>query len=124
MTLKSICTSLELSRKLAEAGFEQEGGIAYWIKSGREWKFLETCRLRYLFPNSIRAFTFNELWDLLPRCIKVGNKIYYKKLLVPSIAIYAVCNDWLQKIEKDTPQEAAGELLLWCKDNGYLNATK
>jgi hypothetical protein len=84
MTLQDICTTLETSRKLKEAGFPQERGVAYWIDNEIEvtsckpseieydcthWSGGENCRRdcskcelsRKIKHKVYRAFTFNEL---------------------------------------------------------------
>jgi len=130
MTLQDICTSLETSRKLAEAGFEQENGIAYW-----SYKEENTYILRHYNREgtlTIRAFTFNELWECLPTQIHDNDEmiIYqlechkssvddsftlgYNNIAIGEENIFVMFN-------KYEPQEAAAELLLWCKQNGYLN---
>jgi hypothetical protein len=150
-TLQDICTSLETSRKLTEAGFPQEGGIAYWTKTKYgNWILLpyDVKREITIYTPGIvsfeeykfyRAFTFNELWELLPKGIKYSGLIY-------RINIYTHCggdnmfygidkNDKILMEETNTeyenalgyiwslsniPQEAAAELALWCRKEGHL----
>jgi len=125
MTLQDICTSLETSRKLAEAGFEQENGF-FWYNFGSKekpnWK-VDIYPQEHKSCGRFRAYTFNELWELLPNCIEYDDEIYYKRFLPPAIMIYVKGAEprWLKKYEGNNPQEAAAELLLWCKQNGYLN---
>jgi len=167
MGLKDICTTQETSRKLKEAGFPQEGGIAYWLplsgehlytnNPGEDWKLgLQIDRTDWFYiPNrcakershtKYRAFTFNELWDLLPREIiwqygslereRNGTPIMKQKAF--NLTYNGVENRWgywnfrdsLWLIANDDftppknihkPQEAAAELALWCVKEGYLN---
>lgn len=127
MTLKDICTSRDLSRRLDEAGFEQGDGIAYWILNGitGKWEFME--KYEGAIPRA-RAFTFNELWELLPKRISEGRRTYYLNLEHGGISYKeATPRDELSCLYiqdfhpiESTPQEAAGELLLWCRKNNYL----
>jgi hypothetical protein len=129
MTLENICTSLETSRKLAEAGFPQEGGLNYWcfyFLDGFVGRELQTCR-SYAARNSYRAFTFSELWEILPKSIeeKTSNINKYNWILElhPGFIGYypSGTGKILNRIEiKTTPQEAAAELALWCRKEGYL----
>ena len=124
MTLKDIVTSLELSKKLAKAGVSQEGGIAYWIENGitGKWEFTEN--YEGTIPRA-RAFTFNELWEMLPESIEDGkwflldlSKIRENGNLLIGYANMAI---GILKMCSGIPQEAAGELLLWCIEQGYVN---
>jgi hypothetical protein len=140
-TLQDICTSLETSRKLAEAGFPQEGGIAYWrqyykceedIAIGKfSWQldyaeeFLidkEAIELEIARHRNFRAWTFNELWEILPRIITIGNEIYYRRLLVLAMIGYlrTAQSKRYKLIQGENIQEAAAELALWCRKEGYL----
>jgi hypothetical protein len=139
MTLQDIVTSQETSRKLKEAGFSQEGGIAYWIRDNfnGEWKFQEGKDYEGTIPRA-RAFSFNELWELLPKKInwdymglrrdRKGNRIKQED------TFYLICNaienEWgywsfIQEVWlihfKGNPQEAAAELALWCVKEKYLD---
>jgi hypothetical protein len=153
MNLQDICTSLETSRKLAEAGFEREGGIAYWVDNEIEvtgcepseieyecthWSGGENCRRdcskcelsRKIKHKAYRAFTFSELWEILPiQIFDNENQIIYQLKLHKSsvdgymIIYYENIKDKAHRlIEKNSnlPQEAAAELALWCKKNKYL----
>lgn len=139
MTLQSIVTSLELSKKLAEAGFEQEDGIAYWVMysteeggngnyfllSAKEYNFSQ---YKYIFP--IRSFVFNELWELLPRkiekCLLRLGKYKHGEMFI-DYEFHTIKGDTeilggknRPSIYSGIPQEAAGKLLLWCIENGYV----
>jgi hypothetical protein len=145
-TLQSICTSLETSRKLKEAGFPQEGGIAYWTKTKhKNWILLPYDVKREITirtPGIVsfgeyefyRAFTFNELWELLPKMIEKDLEMFwidlYVSLQTPPINVigytYLDSNEKgchikiLVTIRKEFLQEAAAELALWCRKEGHL----
>jgi len=103
MELRDICTTLETSRKLAEAGFPQEGGIAYWVSCYKEGIFIadeeydkvynsESYRklknkrptvfifmpaeeVNFEWNIYIRTWSFSELWEILPKEINfLGSK--------------------------------------------------
>jgi len=94
MELKDICTTQETSRKLKEAGFPQEGGIAYWFfptdyVQEQKWGLVP----EYATGQEgeyIRAWTFSELEDIL-------------------------------SIKPENPKEFLAELALWAVKEGYLN---
>jgi hypothetical protein len=149
-TLQDICTSLETSRKLAEAGFPQEGGIAYWVSCYKEGIFIadeeydkvynsESYRklknkrptvfifmpaeeVNFEWNIYIRAWSFSELWEILPKIITIGNEIYYRRLLVPAMIGYlrTTQSKRYKLIQGENIQEAAAELALWCVKEGYL----
>jgi len=156
MGLKDICTTQETSRKLKEAGFPQEGGIAYWLplsgehlytnNPGEDWKLgLQIDRTDWFYiPNrcakershtKYRAFTFNELWDLLPKEINFLDsktliyhleiKVFFNHISIgyfrQSIQEGELLTDSLRSKRHKVLQEAAAELALWCVKEGYLN---
>jgi hypothetical protein len=138
-TLQDISTAQETSRKLKEAGFPQEGGIAYWVMystamGGNATQFLVMSgeykynQDKYIFP--IRAFTFNELWDILPKDIigKHQYRLQIGKTWNDSFLLYyqnvypfedSIDNN-LERFVHKQPQEAAAELALWAVKEGYL----
>jgi len=152
MTLQDISTTQGTSRKLKEAGFSQFGGIRYWVrpkngywerynthtdtveKSHEQWALIEPDRFTILFQplmESYRAFTFSELWEILPErilCIE-NNKhcCFVIEMDRYSIAyIDKVKREVLMRINKYNPitQEAVAELALWAVKKGYLNPKK
>jgi len=138
MTLQDISTTQETSRKLKEAGFPQERGIAYWEKHHiNGWIFIpsdEDLRLQ----ENYRAFTFYELWYLLPKMLEKDLEMFWIDLYVslqnPPVNVvgytYLDSNEKgchieiLVTIRKELLQEAAAELALWCVKEGYLNPKK
>jgi len=136
MTLQDICTSQETSRKLKEAGFEQENGIAYWCRYDTGWKL--EINHGFNLREYIRAFTFSELWDLLPKKIETKNFTYYKHLNNDDvISYYCEAYNYIGDIDIGEDGEpglilisfeieqgenlscAAAELALWCRKEGY-----
>jgi len=70
MKLQDICTTLETSRKLKEAGFPQENGIAYWCADLLQGWLLLSKKEAETYncmdkSGYIRAWTFSELEDIL-----------------------------------------------------------
>jgi len=130
MGLKNICTTQETSRKLKEAGFPQEGGIAYWFFPAdyvqeQKWGLVP----EYATGQEgeyIRAFTFSELWEILPNQIfnPINERLYLLRLYPRFIGYYPLDKSKELREEdykRTTPQEAAAELALWCVKEGYLN---
>lgn len=144
MSLQDICTTLETSRKLKEAGFPQENGIAYWCADLLQGWLLLSKKEAETYncmdkSGYVRAWFFNELWEILPREINT-NGLQYTLVLFPKEIGYlsvgfllkgcptddgecsGACNCSLISIAIRTkPQEAAAELALWCVKEGYLN---
>jgi hypothetical protein len=141
-TLQNICTTQETSRKLKEAGFPQEGGIAYWcsypITNYRSvWSFKEIPKINWQDPHLLayRAFTFNEPWEILPKKIEIEYIVYYLGMYkdisegreyigyLTNTANFAEGDSLiLMRNElKGNPQEAAAELALWCVKEGHLD---
>jgi len=126
MTLENICTSKDTSQRLAEAGFPQKGGLFYWCKpSGKLCLEEKVGDRRYYY----RAFTFNELWKLLPKEIVSGGICVFKKKLYMTglfdrdctIEYHRNYNKTFLEYRTDRKlQEAAAELALWCVEKGYL----
>jgi hypothetical protein len=154
MTLRDICTSQETSRKLAEAGFPQEG-LFYWVEcfqmieketekgvyeKKKIWFLEPTENINHSYHNYIRAFTFNELWELLPKKIETKNFTYYKHLNNDDvISYYCEAYNYIGDIDIGEDGEpglilisfeieqgenlscAAAELALWCVKEKYLD---
>jgi len=131
MGLKDICTTQETSRKLKEAGFPQEGGIAYWVNTKKGWEFLGSSQLIIMFDDYFRAFTFNELWDWLPPLIRTKYHKYNLNLVkhesiipkdISKIFYDPYKANQIKRTEPNKPiQDSAAELALWCVKEGYLN---
>ena len=149
--LKDICTSQETSRKLAEAGLRDSFfcWLRKWNEKDEEWvlgdKYDKEWREQilgnvYYLP----AFTFNELWDILPQEIRIKEKRghnypqvysyekrikYYNSEKVWIIGYYDDICDCKgcdetglgESIDSEILQEAAAELVLWAIDEGYIN---
>jgi len=149
MTLQDISTTQETSRKLKEAGFPQEG-LFYWVEcfqmieketekgvyeKKKIWLLEPTENINHSYHNYIRAFTFSELWYLLPKMLEKDLEMFWIDLYVslqnPPVNVigytYLDSNEKgchieiLVTIRKELLQEAAAELALWCVKEGYLN---
>jgi hypothetical protein len=144
--LQDIFTLQETSRKLKEAGLSQENGIAYWCKYYKDkahfrnnkyyWK-LEINHGFYLMKY-IRAWSFNELWKILPKKIvekdiKGNKRDYYLNLEHGMISYREIImrdeEALLRGVDYNSafilpsfmqPQEAAAKLVLWCIEEGDI----
>lgn len=118
MKLNSIVTNLELSKKLKEAGIEQDGGLFYWenadyLNKGNR-TFLKCIEFKPLViaPKFIyRAFTVNELLEIINKDpdifqldINLNDNIYECQYdyYSPEIIIS----------QNKIPQDALGQLVL------------
>jgi hypothetical protein len=134
MTPEDIAIIRELAERMAKAGFEQRYGIYYWCHfNNDEWRVEEQTGLEYV-PYSIsingsavyRAPTFSEIWKKLPnRILEIQNNKHCN-FTIEMKRYYIAYVDNVQKeilieINKDKliDQDAAGELWLWVKENGY-----
>jgi len=143
-TLQDICTFQETSRKLKEAGFPQEGGIAYWVKYYKNetdfranefyWRLdynkdslikqNEFLRGRIEEGNAIRAFTFNELWDILPMRIETPYGIYFKGL-IGGMIFYKSNDGNMLYFRAGTPlQDITARFFLECIRKEYVDVKK
>jgi len=131
MTLQDITTTQETSRKLAEAGFknsyfcwftkwnEKDGEWILGDKYDKEWR-LQICGNVYWLP----AFTFSELWKILPDRIDINGFAYIKIIKTGTKEFYISYSKYACHIKgyaNKQPQEAAAELALWAVKEGYLN---
>lgn len=114
MTKPLQTTSLELSKKLKELGVKQDS----FTTKGQDVK--ETGE--FLLCS---AFTLDEVLDMLPNAIvnkkepTWSHRLEIIKNEESSYEFYYAHNEdsW---IEHKNPAEAAGQLLAWCIENGYV----
>ena len=146
MTLRDIVTCKETSQKLAEAGLPQEGEGVYWIPMSGEHLVVGKPNKEYdlgiridftnwfYIPNrhgkershiKYRAWSFSELWDLLPPEFTEDATFYLNISKIREtgemLIGYSNMRVAIPKMCGGIPHEAAAELLLWVKNEGYLN---
>lgn len=110
-------TSLELSRKLDKAGVKQESEF-YWdnvsfSSSNPQWQINKS--------GKYSAFLASELLEMLPDKI-TASIIYTDKKYSYAVGKGQLGDNDLsihQGHNKSLPK-AAGEMVLWCKENGHL----
>ena len=125
-------TSLELSKQLQKLGVKQESYF-YWDMD-KEQQALVTAKemnISYtdtLIKNEIfSAYTLDEILNMLPDKIK-DNYVYYflksDKTEEVRYGIYyaraAIEDGVMVEFLHENPAEAAGQLLVWCIENGYV----
>lgn len=70
------------------------------------------------------VFTLQDIMELLPKYIEIGNNIYWLTI-TPG---WCICYEEHIEIKKafyaDSMLEAAYEMLCWCAENGYLKGGK
>jgi hypothetical protein len=126
--MKTKVCSLELSRKLADAGVVVETEFVWVNPNGDEWRVQ---RRSYANPlkETIPAPLACELDSFLPDEIKIANAEYeiiierwkVKRLVNYTDPSTGAC---LHGLSADTMSDAMGLMALWLKENGHLEETK
>ncbi len=128
--LEKLVTSKEMSEKIKQVGFEMETPFRWYTD-----KFLGLtvgCDsvTAHKAKDSLRAYTFQQLWDVLPAEIicKGGHlrgDTFFLTMTVPVIeyinfeGIGIIGADARIYLESHTPDKIT-ELLLWCIKEGYF----
>jgi len=124
-------TSYELSKELKELEVKQRS-FSCWT----DYLSFRTDPSPYLVVSSdyicnedfYAAFTLDEILDMLPNIIYMDNLDIFldfqKCGAEPPYAYYAAYNGLVKtcydEFEHQNPAEAAGQLLVWCIENGYV----
>jgi hypothetical protein len=112
-------TSLELSKRLKEREYEGEHDYRWIFVFSKDWElFYKRDVNETAWESGIPAYQFHEIWAALP--VEAGK---YHKILEPHrIAYYGDDRVGTLKgiIVDKSPTEAAGKMLEWCIDNGYV----
>jgi hypothetical protein len=111
---------------LRRRDYHRRGGIAYWLANIRSWK-LNTQITSKDIP-AYRAFTFNELWEILPLYLDLKDEFWFlemhKKRGCTEIGYFQVGEtlpDSIIELDNNILHEAAAELVLWCIEEGYYD---
>ena len=123
--LENLLTIKETSETLYKLGFRAETCFSYrWNKFDKKWK------ADYWYPekSDIRAYTFQTLWERLPKKIEIEHGVY-AYLEMNEEGIYYTFYPETVDTEKviwfiamnDNKAEAAGKALKWCIKEGYCN---
>jgi hypothetical protein len=124
--LEKIVTSLEMSKKMRNAGIDFETAL-FWVKPNNEnkWYLVTSSSSMFQQPHKYyKAYTAGEMMRALPDKIIVEKNIFYLELIKVD-GIYAAqynlnsCS-WLKIMNAKTPEEALSKLCLWCRKEGYL----
>jgi hypothetical protein len=111
-------TSYELSKKLKKLGLHQDSYF-YWINENKKIYYEG---LDYE-KNPIAAFTLDEILEMLPHYIARYNLHMRCTNQRYEIGYFDINDIWLNlliyKFDKN-PAEAAGQLLVWCIEHGYV----
>jgi hypothetical protein len=110
-------TSFELSKKLKEVGVKQFGASSYHVDTKNH------C--------DIACFTLDEILEMLPGIVTDGECNYWKLNLDKGTDHHSgndgyvfsyggITKSDLKEFIHPNPAEAAGQLLLWCIENGYV----
>jgi hypothetical protein len=140
MTPKDIVVIRELAEKMAKAGFPQEGGIWYWVDDKiNKSKLIKEEEINKLFHYYYRAPTFSEIWQELPDSIERKWNIVSESGIIlrtevewdylelhkldgndgVEIGYYPFEGKIPIQIHNKRPEDAAAELWLWVRENGY-----
>lgn len=127
--LETQVTTLEMSKKLAEAGFEAETPF-WWVEFWREPKYrlrIASHRDDYVFDGSSKpAYTFQQLWECLPRRLVIDGEIYIPHTIAQGVVFshftdHKVYNDGSFFAFKRHLTDAVAQAILWTIKRGYLN---
>ena len=128
-------TSYKLSKKLQKLGVKQESYF-YW-QLDKEQQALITAKemnISYtdtLIKNEIfSAFTLDEILEMLPSILygiyseEIIKHAHFDLSLIKGSSgyqfLYINKNFILEEFTNPNPAEAAGQLLAWCIENGYV----
>lgn len=143
MNLESICTSLEMSKKLQEVGFKEEtcfGWITIEHYQGEQEPAFETV-LDYLsdskkYVDLIPAYTFEQIYKVLPEEIsEIFKDSDGKEYEVSQLGklIYRFDGLWLVGYYgyreddinySDNLADATAKCFIWCVENNFLTLKK
>lgn len=134
--------SYELAKKLKYANFVCDS-FFYWTlpEIGKSLEIILVLREENspLYPCDYPAYTLDEILEYLPARFQLENKthsLFLKKYFYEAtnetkyVAGYRFFFDNSGEelaaplMEATNPAEAAGELLLWCIENGYVKINK
>ena len=155
MNLESQVTSLEMSKNLYEIGFR--GGVKIGERMSIFWwqevlqatfgssepttLYVLECDPKDVDGRDIPAYTFQQLWEVLPDLITINSEIGFKQLVhgdeiqyetqgrshkvkIKEFCTY-VLGDEGRKIgfadNKTGVVDTVAEAVLWCIENKYLN---
>jgi len=131
-------TSRELSQRLYDKGFRAEHEYK-WFAGGNEsevnWHnaIILSKQEAYREPGfkkrAIPAYTFPELWGIVPHIIEVNHKM--KSLVIQKhisgemrIGYTAPCKQPSMLMCSHSPAEAIGLLVEWLIDNGHIKVSQ
>lgn len=130
--LESQVTTLEMSKKLDEAGLWIETPLV-WVVNGAEDEqrnvisYVELRKNMPLdYPEVLPAYTFQQVWEELPNKVMFDSteiKKHVSWFVNRHTVGYDHCNiDYIGKFfESKSLPDAAAQAWLWCKEKGYLN---
>jgi hypothetical protein len=104
-------TSLELSKRLHEKGFRGEHKQV-WFEGKTQWHMGIKSAWRDPRYKSIPAYTFTELWGVLPKWVKLHK---FRHSSVARFLYGGVGHNF----EHESPAEAIGLLLEWLIGEGH-----
>lgn len=124
MKIEELVTNVELSKKLQEAGVDLPTPF-WWLNWELDkWKIVDSDMGS---KSAVKAYTFEQLWEVLPQYIKVQEK-HPTKVLDGDQVVYIRYTEGLLGATKffraDNLADAAAEALLWCLENEYITLEK
>lgn len=129
-------TSLEMSKRLAEAGFRLDTPF-WWVSKS----LIQTKNNQYQFEvvgydshgikmgnqkfvsdwAHIPCYTFQQLWEALP--IEIEDSPLEAEKLKPrySTKAFSIGYEYVEWFYGDSLPDTAGEAILWCMENNYIS---
>jgi hypothetical protein len=132
MKLEEICTSLEMSKQLQEAGFKAD--TCFWWLRDMD-KFILTFddyewenTFVYSPDGMVKAYNFEQLWKALPSLIiyntgSLGDRNCYFKInnLNNDIDLVSVNGIHWKAFNGIKIADACAECLIWCIENDFIS---
>jgi hypothetical protein len=134
--------SIEQMKHLQELGVDTSKASMYWIRiirpaTARNRK--ETVVLNWFLSfdkeamhtgfdvvEKLPAFTFQDIFDLLPKKIKRkdNGSTSYLEVIFPNDDAWEVTYSYCESFFNESLIDAAYEMLCWCIENGYVKTNK
>lgn len=127
-TLSSQFTSLDMSKRLAEAGFKAESFFK-WVRwkeeryGSTEWELIYHNTNEHklnMFCDYLDAFHFQQLWEALPDTSVIEFGLKGKTIFADELD-YTGNRYRLRDFRTNYLPDTVGESVLWCIEQGYIS---
>lgn len=120
--IEKLVTSLEVSQKLKDVGFEVE--TPFWWNRTQSLDGNNYVLTTVFDPGSIAAYTFEQLFSVLPYNIRIDGLAQGWKLENNGVLdLFSEYSDYLQinaTFDESNLANTAAQAILWCIEKGYI----